>query len=117
MGMGVDFDIFVDQRNIKKCGLKCREVSVTLRNTGDADAHDINVRAEFFCKGKLVEANKRKFQEFNLDSLKSKVTRTETFRLEVGLKDSICIKSSGVKVVFTITSREKIKKIEKMFYL
>ncbi|MFO7966358.1 MAG: hypothetical protein R6U44_02035 [Archaeoglobaceae archaeon] len=115
--MAVDFEIYADLKKVRNCGIKCREVPVTLKNTGDTDAHDINVRAEFFCKGKFVEVNKRRFQEFNLSLLKSNATKTEIFKLEVGLKDSICIKSNGVKVVFTVTSREKTKKIEKMFYL
>lgn len=115
--MAVDFEIYIDQNRMSSCGLKCREVPATLKNTGDADAHKINVRAEFFCKGKQVEVNKKRFQEFNLDLLKSSNTKAEKFRLEVGLKDSICIKSNGLKVVFTITSQERTKKIEKMFYL
>lgn len=115
--MAVDFDIYVDLKRMSNCGLKCRELPATLRNTGDETAHDVSVRAEFFCKGKLVEVNKNKFQEMDLGTLQPSGTKTETFRLEVGLKDSICIKSNGVRVVFTITSRERTKKIEKTFYV
>lgn len=115
--MVVDFDIYVDQKRMSSCGLKCRELPATIRNTGDYVAHDVNVRAEFLCKGKLVEVNKRKFQELYVGTLEPTAVKTETFRLEVGFKDSICIKSNGVKVVFTITSRERTKKIEKMFYI
>lgn len=115
--MAVDFDIYVDKKSMSSCGLKCRELPATLRNTGDDVAHDVNVRAEFFCKGKLVEVNKRKFQGFYVGTLEPNTDKTETFRLEVGFKDSICIKSNGVSVVFTITSRERTKKIEKTFYL
>lgn len=115
--MAVDFDMHVDQKRISRCGLKCREVPATLKNTGDENAHDVDVKAEFFCKGRQVKVNKRNFQEFYVGTLESNATKTKTFRLEVGLKDSICIKSGGVKVIFTITSRERTKKIEKMFYL
>lgn len=115
--MAVDFEITVNQNRMSNCGIKCRKLPATLRNTGDQSAHNINVRAEFFCKGKRVEVNKRKFQELSIGTLEPTAVKTETYKLEVGLKDSICIKSNGVNVIFTITSREKTKKIEKKFYL
>lgn len=115
--MAVYFDIHVNQEGMSSCGLKCREVSVTLKNMGDEVAHDVNVTAEFFCKDRRVEVNKKRSQELYVGTIEPGSVKEETFKLEVGLRDSLCIKSSGVKVFFTITSREKRKKIEKMFHL
>jgi len=76
----VDFEISIGK--IENCGTTCREVQVTLKNTGDYDAHNVEVIVEFFCKGNRVKVNDQEYLEEYVGIIHGGDSRTETIRLD-----------------------------------
>lgn len=109
------FTVYVDESNIQDCGLTCREVPATLKNTGEEPAHNVNVDVRFYCNGDRIDINDREYISLDLGTLEPGESETRTEEIDVGFGGGLCIQNNGARIVFTVTSDEKTMTLEETY--
>lgn len=107
----VDFDVKVYREEMRECGLTCREVPYEIRNIGNTDAHNVNLKLELYCKGKRVKINGKEFIAKYLGTIPAKFSKKDIIRISVGFLDGLCILNNGFTAYLTINSNEKNKQL------
>ncbi|MDY6775032.1 MAG: hypothetical protein SV253_02990 [Halobacteria archaeon] len=79
----------IETSSIESCGTTCRDVTSTLYNTGDADAHSVEVSTSIYSGGDLVWEGRK-----TVGDLKAGDSYTTTQRVDVGLGGGMKIRSN-----------------------
>ncbi|MFW5935922.1 MAG: hypothetical protein ACOCSC_01405 [Candidatus Hadarchaeota archaeon] len=111
----VRFTVYVDESNIQDCGLTCREVPATLKNTGEEAAHNVDVDVRFYCNGDRIDINGQEYISLDLGTLEPGESKTRTEEIDVGWGGGLCIQNNGARIVFTVTSDEKTMTLEETY--
>ncbi|MFW6186299.1 MAG: hypothetical protein ACOC5C_06420 [Halobacteriota archaeon] len=111
----VRFTVYVDESNVKDCGLTCREVPATLKNTGEEAAHNVDVDVRFYCNGDRIDINGEEYISLDLGTLEPGESETRTEEIDVGWGGGLCIQNNGARIVFTVTSDEKTMTLEETY--
>ncbi|XGI83546.1 hypothetical protein ACEU6E_09790 [Halorutilales archaeon Cl-col2-1] len=94
----------IETVSIESCGTTCRDVTSTLYNTGDADAHNVEVSTKIYSGGDLIwEGSKR------IGDLEAGESYTQTQEVDVGFGGGMKIRSNDG----LITIETKIESDEK----
>ncbi len=111
----VRFTVYVDESNIRDCGMTCREVPAKLKNTGDETAHNVDVEVRFYCDGDRIDVNGQEYVSLDLGTLEPGESETRTEEIDVGFGGGLCIQNNGARIVFTVTSDEKTMTLEETY--
>ncbi len=111
----VEFAVYLDKGKISECGMTCREIPATLKNTGGDTAHNVEVTVRFYCDGDRIDINGEEYLSLDLGSLEPGESETRTKEIDVGFGGGLCIQNNGARIVFTVASDEKTMTLEETY--
>ncbi|WP_313691210.1 hypothetical protein [Halorarum halobium] len=100
-GSNGPFDLSI--RNLTRCGVNCRQVTVTLSNAGDVTAENVTVTSTVLAGDRTVVVRRTR-----IDRLPPNESVTRTITVSVGLLDVQAIQRNGGRItVRTVVSSDQ----------
>lgn len=87
-----------DVRGVEDCGTTCRDVTVSVKNRGDTDAEDVDVKVKLLADGDEIWTGTQSYERVAAGQ-----ARTETRRVKIGYFDGARIKANDGYVTIRTT--------------
>ncbi len=105
-----EVDFALETGEPTSCGLTCREVSATLTNTGNADAHDVTATMTIYSGGQKLQT-----ETHRVGTLPAGEQVTVRKRISLSFSEANRVRQHGARIVLVVESKEKTETFEQRY--